>query len=161
MSTVQECIDCLEGLVIEAGSAVSSPVTASGAASDSSAVSSVSRTSRTGFSCNSCWMRSCNAMIGNWKLVDFLLAARTETALAEGDSHQIPLNPNVAVTLPSALKRPGEVKSMEVDFTRAAGLWDGLAASFDGAKLDEVLALEQTCLQWMEAASERPTRYTF
>jgi iron(III) transport system substrate-binding protein len=61
---------------------------------------------------------------GARRLVDFLLAPTTESALAVGDSHQIPLNPNVAATLPPEVKRPGEVSTMQVDFVRAADLWE-------------------------------------
>lgn len=60
---------------------------------------------------------------GARKLVDFLLSPGTERALAQNEGHQIPLNPGVAVALPAHLKRPGEVKAMEVDFDRAADLW--------------------------------------
>ena len=46
-------------------------------------------------------------------------------------------------------------------YLRGAALWDGLAASLDVASLDKVLELERTCVQWMKAAAERPTRYAF
>jgi len=47
-----------------------------------------------------------------------------EARLAETASHQIPLNPQVKARLPKEIERPGAVKSMEVDFEKAADLWD-------------------------------------
>ena len=46
-------------------------------------------------------------------------------------------------------------------YLRSAALWDGLAAALDVVSLDKVLELERTCVQWMTAAAERPTRYAF
>lgn len=61
---------------------------------------------------------------GAKKLVDYLLAAPTEAALAEGGGFQIPLNPKVEATLPPQILRPSQVKAMDVDFAKAADLWD-------------------------------------
>jgi iron(III) transport system substrate-binding protein len=65
---------------------------------------------------------------GARKLVDYLLSAEVEKKLAEGPSHQIPLNPEVQADLPKELERPegagGTVKAMRVDFGKAADLWD-------------------------------------
>jgi iron(III) transport system substrate-binding protein len=61
---------------------------------------------------------------GARKLVDYLLSADIETKLAEGPSHQVPLNPEVKATLPKEMKTPQDVKTMDVDFARAAEMWD-------------------------------------
>jgi iron(III) transport system substrate-binding protein len=65
---------------------------------------------------------------GARKLVDYLLSLEVEKRLAEGESHQIPLNPQVRADLPKAIERPresgGTVRAMEVDFGKAADLWD-------------------------------------
>jgi iron(III) transport system substrate-binding protein len=58
------------------------------------------------------------------KLVDYLLSAGIEKRLARTASHQIPLNPEVEVKLPEAIRRPGEVKTMEVDFAEATDRWE-------------------------------------
>jgi iron(III) transport system substrate-binding protein len=65
---------------------------------------------------------------GARRLVDYLLSAAVEAKLGEGDSHQIPLNPQVKAALPPQIERPedagGTVKAMRVDFGQAADLWD-------------------------------------
>jgi iron(III) transport system substrate-binding protein len=61
---------------------------------------------------------------GARKLVDYLLSAEVEGKLAEGGSHQIPLNPGVKATLPPQMETPRTVKPMAVDFGKAADLWD-------------------------------------
>ena len=61
---------------------------------------------------------------GARKLVDFLLSADVEKQLAEGPSHQIPLNPEVKATLPDAIKDIRTAHPMAVDFEKAADLWD-------------------------------------
>jgi iron(III) transport system substrate-binding protein len=61
---------------------------------------------------------------GARKLIDYLLSAEVETRLAETASHQIPLNPNVKAKLPAGMETPATVKAMEVDFEKAAALWD-------------------------------------
>jgi iron(III) transport system substrate-binding protein len=58
------------------------------------------------------------------KLVDYLLSAAVEKKLAEGDSHQIPLNPDVKAKLPEQYPALDKVKKMQVDFEKAAELWD-------------------------------------
>ncbi len=58
------------------------------------------------------------------KLVDYLLSAEVEKKLAEGGSHQMPLNPQVKADLPKALEGLRSAKRMDVDFDKAAGLWD-------------------------------------
>src|SRR5262249_17848277 len=72
---------------------------------------------------------------GPRKLVDYLLSAEVEAKLAEGGSHQIPLNPGVKATLPPQMETPRTVKPMAVDFAKAADLWDDVqkfvAAEFE------------------------------
>jgi iron(III) transport system substrate-binding protein len=65
---------------------------------------------------------------GARKLVDYLLGPEIEKKLAEGPSRQLPLNPNVKVDLPPALAGAATVKRMEVDFEKAADLWNEVQA---------------------------------
>jgi iron(III) transport system substrate-binding protein len=58
------------------------------------------------------------------QLVDYLLGAEVEKRLAESASHQIPLNPEVKADLPPSIRTPATARPMEVDFSRAADLWD-------------------------------------
>jgi iron(III) transport system substrate-binding protein len=58
------------------------------------------------------------------KLIDFLLSAEVEKQLAESESHQIPLNPKVEARLPPQIETPKTVKAMQVDWGKAADLWD-------------------------------------
>lgn len=58
------------------------------------------------------------------QLIDELLNSRVEAALAESDSRQMPLNPNVQVQLPREIETRRTVKAMQVDFEKAAGMWD-------------------------------------
>jgi iron(III) transport system substrate-binding protein len=71
---------------------------------------------------------------GAKKLVDFLLGPAVETALAEGESHQLPLNPEVTAKLPPALSAAKNAKAMRVDWNGAADHWEEaqkfLAAEF-------------------------------
>jgi iron(III) transport system substrate-binding protein len=69
-------------------------------------------------------IRGCPNPDGARKLVDYLLSAEVETKLAEGGSHQIPLNPDVKATLPPQMETPRTVKPMDVNFAKAADLWD-------------------------------------
>jgi iron(III) transport system substrate-binding protein len=59
------------------------------------------------------------------KLVDYLLSAEVERRLAAGPSGQIPLNP--AVDIETKVKRPRDVKPMQVDWQRAADEWTAAA----------------------------------
>ncbi|MBY0230119.1 MAG: extracellular solute-binding protein [Gemmataceae bacterium] len=61
---------------------------------------------------------------GARKLVDFLLSAESEKALAEGPGKQVPLNPKVKAKLPAPLDDLEDVKTMEVNWDKAADLWD-------------------------------------
>lgn len=60
---------------------------------------------------------------GARRLIDYLLSADVEKQLAEGESHQVPLNPEVKATLPPQIETPTTVHSMRVDFEKAADLW--------------------------------------
>jgi iron(III) transport system substrate-binding protein len=73
---------------------------------------------------------------GARKLVDFLLSPAIETALAEGESHQIPLNPEVMAKLPPALAPAKDAKAMQVDWDKAAEHWEE-AAKFLAAEFGE------------------------
>lgn len=59
------------------------------------------------------------------KLVDYLLSAKVETALAEGPSAQIPLNKNLDI--PLRVKTPQEIKAMPVDWSQALDQWNPAA----------------------------------
>jgi iron(III) transport system substrate-binding protein len=61
---------------------------------------------------------------GARKLVDFLLSPEVERKLAESESHQIPMNPEVHANLPKEFVTRQTAKAMEVDFEKAADLWD-------------------------------------
>lgn len=61
---------------------------------------------------------------GGRKLVDFLLSPEIERRLAESESRQFPVNPQVRVKLPDALEPGRTAKRMNVDFSKAAAMWD-------------------------------------
>jgi iron(III) transport system substrate-binding protein len=61
---------------------------------------------------------------GARKLVDYLLGPEVEARLAESHGHQIPMNPSVHAKLPKELETPAMVKAMDVDFEKAADLWE-------------------------------------
>jgi iron(III) transport system substrate-binding protein len=61
---------------------------------------------------------------GGRKLIDFLLSPEVEKSLAESDSHQVPLNPQVKAKLPAAMEPALTAKKMDVDWNKAADLWD-------------------------------------
>jgi len=61
---------------------------------------------------------------GARKLIDALLSTDVETTLAEGGGFQIPLNPAVRAKLPPSLLTPSQVKTMAVDFEKAADYWE-------------------------------------
>lgn len=58
------------------------------------------------------------------RLVDYLLSAEVEKALAEGPSGQIPLNPKVKAKLPPEMRTPATARAMDVDWAAAAARWD-------------------------------------
>jgi iron(III) transport system substrate-binding protein len=61
-------------------------------------------------------------------LAGHLLSPAVESALANGPSAQIPLNPDVDVS--ARVETPRTVHPMNVDFEKAAALWDGTVAPF-------------------------------
>lgn len=67
-------------------------------------------------------VKGCPNREGARKLIDYLLA--NETRLAEGGGYQFPLNPKNATAPHAALKTRREVKAAEIDFEKAADLWD-------------------------------------
>lgn len=69
-------------------------------------------------------LRGCPNLDGARKLADYLLSAEVEAQLAESASHQMPLNPNVKARLPEEIETGRTAKAMQVDFARAADLWD-------------------------------------
>lgn len=69
-------------------------------------------------------VKDCPNADGAKKLVDYLLSDEVEGKLAEGPSHQIPLNPKVTAKLPAGLLPPEKAKVMQVDWERAADRWD-------------------------------------
>jgi iron(III) transport system substrate-binding protein len=73
-------------------------------------------------------VRGCPNPTGARRLVDFLLSDEVEAKLAAAASHQIPLNPNVKVELPAQLAPAKAAKRMQVDFERAADVWDEVQA---------------------------------
>jgi iron(III) transport system substrate-binding protein len=71
-----------------------------------------------------CILKGCPNLAGAKKLVDYLLSAEIEKRLAEGESCQVPLNPEVKAKLPAQIRTPATVKAMRVDFEKAARLWE-------------------------------------
>jgi len=71
-------------------------------------------------------IKGCPNPTGARKMVDYLLSPEVETKLAEGPSHQIPLNPNVKATLPPQYVKPTDKDAhpAKIDFAKAADLWD-------------------------------------
>ncbi len=68
-------------------------------------------------------VKGCPNPQGARRLVDYLLSAEVEKRLAEGESHQVPLNPDVKATLPREIETPKTVRALAVDFEKAASLW--------------------------------------
>jgi iron(III) transport system substrate-binding protein len=58
------------------------------------------------------------------KLIDYLLSAEVESELSAAQSHQIPLNPQAKSHLPPEIKTPASAKPMDVNFEKAADLWE-------------------------------------
>ncbi len=67
------------------------------------------------------------------RLVSFILSPAVETQLAISSSAQVPMCPNVEAV--SRLKIPDGIRRMQVDFEKAAQMWDAaekfLHAEFD------------------------------
>jgi iron(III) transport system substrate-binding protein len=57
------------------------------------------------------------------KLIDYLLSPVVEKALAESESRQIPLNPQVKFAAPKFLETPQTVTQLPVDYEQAAEKW--------------------------------------
>ena len=68
-------------------------------------------------------IRGCPNSDGAKKLVNFLLSPEMEKQLAEADSHQIPLNPEVKATLPDVIENGRTAHPMAVNFEKAADMW--------------------------------------
>ncbi len=69
-------------------------------------------------------LKDCPHPDGARKLIDYLLSPEVEKKLAEADSHQIPFNPEVKANLPAEIKKGLGGKVMQVDFFKAADLWE-------------------------------------
>ncbi len=69
-------------------------------------------------------LKGCPNPAGARRLVDYLLSPEVEAKLAESDSHQVPLNPEVKAQLPKELEGAHTARHMQVDFGKAADLWD-------------------------------------
>jgi iron(III) transport system substrate-binding protein len=69
-------------------------------------------------------MKGCPNPAGARRLVDYLLSPEVEAQLAESESHQVPLNPEVKAKLPKEIEAARTARQMRVDFGRAADLWD-------------------------------------
>jgi iron(III) transport system substrate-binding protein len=69
-------------------------------------------------------VKGCPNQDGAKKLVDYLLSPEVEKKLAESESKQIPVNPNVKAQLPASFVTPQAARRLPVDFERAADLWD-------------------------------------
>jgi iron(III) transport system substrate-binding protein len=69
-------------------------------------------------------LKGCPNPAGARRLVDYLLGPEVEAKLAESDSHQVPLNPEVKAKLPKELEGARTARHMQVDFGKAADLWD-------------------------------------
>jgi iron(III) transport system substrate-binding protein len=68
-------------------------------------------------------LKGCPNPDGARRLIDYLLRPEVERRLAEGNSHQVPLNPDVPAKLPPEIETPKTVRAMKVDFETAADLW--------------------------------------
>lgn len=65
---------------------------------------------------------------GAKKLIDFLLSPEVEMKLAKSASRQIPLNPQVKLDEIKHVQTPRTVKALQVDFAKAADVWDASQA---------------------------------
>jgi iron(III) transport system substrate-binding protein len=69
-------------------------------------------------------LKSCPNAAGAKKLIDFLLSPEVEVKLAQSESRQIPLNPEVKAKLPELIETARQARPLAVDFAKAAELWD-------------------------------------
>jgi iron(III) transport system substrate-binding protein len=70
-------------------------------------------------------IQGCPNQPGAQRLVDFLLGPEVESSLARSASHQIPVNPAAQAALPTALAPAATAHRMDVDWQKAADLWEG------------------------------------
>jgi iron(III) transport system substrate-binding protein len=61
---------------------------------------------------------------GAKKLVDFLLSPDVEAKLANGPSHQWPLQPSVPFDIPATMVLPSKTMTAKVDWQKVADRWD-------------------------------------
>jgi iron(III) transport system substrate-binding protein len=69
-------------------------------------------------------IKGCPNPAGAKQLIDYLLSPEVEVMLAEGPSHQIPVNPSVKAKLPANVATRDQVKVMQVDWNAAADRWE-------------------------------------
>ncbi len=69
-------------------------------------------------------IKNCPNPDGAKKLIDYLLSPEVEAKLAQGESRQIPLNPQVKVDLPAVMQQARTARPLPVDFSRAADTWE-------------------------------------
>jgi len=58
------------------------------------------------------------------KLIDYLLSPEVEAKLAQGESRQIPLNPQVKTDMPAVMLPARTARPFPVDFDKAADAWE-------------------------------------
>jgi iron(III) transport system substrate-binding protein len=58
------------------------------------------------------------------KLIDYLLSPEVEAKLAQGESRQIPLNPQVKADMPAVMLPARTARPFPVDFEKAADAWE-------------------------------------
>ncbi|MCI0684201.1 MAG: extracellular solute-binding protein [Gemmataceae bacterium] len=70
------------------------------------------------------FIKDCPNPDGAKKLIDYLLSPEVEAMLAEGQSRQIPLNPQVKAELPAVMQPARTARAFPVDFAKATDAWD-------------------------------------
>jgi iron(III) transport system substrate-binding protein len=65
---------------------------------------------------------------GAQKLFDYLRRPESEDQLATSGGYQIPLHPDSRAKLHPELRRPGQVRPMNIDFHSAADAWEACQA---------------------------------
>ena len=68
-------------------------------------------------------IKNCPNPDGARKLIDYLLSPEVEAKLAQGESRQLPLNPQVKVELPAVMQPARTARPLPVDFSKAADKW--------------------------------------
>jgi iron(III) transport system substrate-binding protein len=69
-------------------------------------------------------VKGCPNPEGARKLVDFLLSRDVESKLANGPSHQWPLQPLAKFDMPARMMPPDKMKTAKLDWPKAADRWD-------------------------------------